>query len=190
MNTIAGKTNRVTKSLISLTVAGALTAGIVGPVQAATVTSRPVATQATAPVIDLNSDTGFNQLQQKLESLPQDLKNADPRTTPNYEQRLNDALGGTKIIGVKPAKAPSGSASTMVNWAGCALALGTVVVQYGVPVGKVIAWIKEARAIWGGVRGIITAIRAGDAAAKIGPEAVEVLEGILGIGGVVDNCFS
>lgn len=158
--------------------------------QATPAPSKLTTTAAATPVIDLNSKRGLEQLQLKLESLPEDLKNANPRTTPNYEQRLNQALGGVMVIGAGAAGASSGSASTMVNWLACTYELVSVVVQYGVPVGKIIGWIKDARRIWGGVRGIWAAIRSGNAAASIGPEAAEVLQGILGIGGVVNACFS
>ncbi|WP_143469478.1 hypothetical protein [Kytococcus aerolatus] len=64
-----------------------------------------------------------------------------------------------------------------------------VVATYGVPVFKVLDWIRKARKIWGGVTGIWRAIRSGPAAAEIGPEAAAVLEGILGYGSIKEHCF-
>lgn len=83
---------------------------------------------------------------------------------------------------------PPGEVAPAFNVAACAAAIAPLIIEYGIPVAKVVGWIRRARAIWGGVRGIWTAIRSGAAAAEIGEDAVKVLEGILGVGGVVSAC--
>lgn len=139
--------------------------------------------------INLSTDEGAEQLVTLLESLPEDLKNADPNTTKNYEERLNSALGGVKVVQKDRSLAgQSGELSTQVNWVACAASLAGVVVQYGVPVAKVVKWLKDGYKIFGGVKNLIKAIRSGAAAAEVGEDAAKVLEGILGIDGVVSAC--
>ncbi|CAQ02849.1 hypothetical protein ACR8AL_05540 [Clavibacter sepedonicus] len=148
-----------------------------------------------------------------LESLPEDLKQADPRTTPNYADRLDaeikarsgGAYEGSSVASDSPvlstalfARDSGGPrASTTgprielaVNWVACATDIVGLIVQYGVPVGKVIGWIKDARAIYGSVRAIAAAIRRGDFGVTEGEDAAQVLEGLLGIDGVIADCFT
>lgn len=73
---------------------------------------------------------------------------------------------------------------------GCIAAIAGLVAEYGLPVMKVIKWIRRAKEIWGGVSGIWTAIRSGVAATEIGEDGAKVLEAILGIEGVTSACFS
>lgn len=131
------------------------------------------------------SNAQFEHTISVLEKLPSDIKNANPKTTPNYEQRLNEAIN--KIEGSKNISS-RGNSTTYVNWLSCGASLAGVVVQYGVPVGKVLGWLKEGYKIYGGVKGLISAIRTGAAIAEIGEEGAKVLEGILGIDGVVKAC--
>ncbi|OCA93688.1 hypothetical protein ACU21_08785 [Actinobaculum suis] len=49
------------------------------------------------------SDAELTRILTALENLPEELKHADPRTTPNYEQRLSEALHGM-CIGGSPAR--------------------------------------------------------------------------------------
>lgn len=127
------------------------------------------------------TDAQLDDLLRRLESVPVDLKWADPRTTPNYAHRLDDALNGTVVNnGVQP----------YFNLPGCAYEIGLLVVQYGVPVGKVIGWIKSARKLYGGVKGIWRAMRNGMFMAQMGSEAQKIFEMILGIDGVMRQCFS
>ncbi|WP_178946205.1 hypothetical protein [Kocuria sp. TGY1127_2] len=135
---------------------------------------------ATAPSGQM-SEEQFQHTLRVLDQLPEDLKTADPKSTPNYEQRLTEAIN--QIEG-----AQAGGATTYVNWVSCGAALAGVVVQYGVPVAKVVKWLKDGYKIFGGIKGLITAIRSGAAAAEIGEDAVSVLEGILGVDGVVSAC--
>lgn len=73
---------------------------------------------------------------------------------------------------------------------GCTAAVAGLVAEYGLPVMKVIKWIRRADEIWGGVVGIKDAIVSGAAAAEIGEDAAKVLEAILGLEGVNSACFS
>ena len=73
---------------------------------------------------------------------------------------------------------------------GSIAAIAGLVAEYGLPVMKVIKWIRRAKEIWGGVSGIWTAIRSGVAATEIGEDGAKVLEAILGIEGVTSACFS
>ena len=49
----------------------------------------------------------------------------------------------------------------MFGWFSCAWAVGSFVLQYGLPIGDLYKWVKEAREVWGDVRGIMAAIRSG-----------------------------
>lgn len=145
-------------------------------------TGAAVAAQAPQPENQPRAtDKDLDVLLAKLESLPPHLRNADPATYPNYEAELRAHIDG------KPAT-NSDVAQPAFNAFACAAAIVPLIVEYGIPVGKVVGWIRRAREIWGGVRGIWAAIRSGAAAAEIGEDAVKVLEGILGVGGVVNAC--
>jgi hypothetical protein len=164
-------------------------------------------------VVSGTPDDQLAQMLALLESLPEDLKQADPKTTPGYADRLaaeinarrDGAIGGATAITGYPAVSPAlltgisasprASATDpqielVVNWVACATDIVGLIVQYGIPVGKVIGWIKDARAIYGSVRAIAAAIRRGDFGVTVGEDAAQVLEGLLGIDGVIADCFS
>lgn len=71
----------------------------------------------------------------------------------------------------------------------CVAQIAVVVVTYGVPATRVLKWLKEAKEIWGGVRGILVAIDSGVAATEIGGEAATLLQAILGVKDVKEACF-
>jgi hypothetical protein len=179
--------------------------------------SSAAAVDATAAV-DAHSNTitdaDLDGLIALLESLPADLQSADPRTTPDYEQRLARALDRaaeeqrlgptarqvtartTLLLGaarpataLTPASPLAPGARLAVDWWACTAAVAGAIVQYAVPVAKVVGWLREARALWGGVLGVLHAIRRGVAAIQIGEEGAQVLFNLLGVGGVVANCF-
>ncbi|XXM92587.1 hypothetical protein ACAD32_02411 [Clavibacter nebraskensis] len=164
-------------------------------------------------VVGGTSDDRLGQMLALLESLPEDLKQADPKTTPGYADRLaaeinarrGGAIGGATTTAGYPAVSTalftgtSASPRTSptdpqielaVNWVACATDIVGLIVQYGIPVGKVIGWIKDARAIYGSVRAIAAAIRRGDFGVTVGEDAAQELEGLLGIDGVIADCFS
>ena len=156
--------------------------------------SHPGGASATAleyqkPERYLTPDQQFDLILRKLESLPEHLKKANPKTYPNYEAEIRRYVGDTKLV-TQPSVVKKPGQSPQFNAWACAGSLAGFVVSTGIPVTKIIGWIKKARAIWGGVRGIMTAIRSGVAATEIGGEAATVLMEILGAGGVVQNCFN
>lgn len=155
------------------------------PTTTASTIATSVGTQADAHEI---SDAEFDALIKALESLPEDLKTADPSTTPNYEQRLNKALSDLEVDS-NAAALPFLVAKPAVNYLSCAYQIVSTVVQYGIPVAKVISWIKEAKAIFGSVKAIWAAIRGGSFTAQMGPEAAEIIKALLGLDGVIAACF-
>lgn len=130
----------------------------------------------TSPAL---SDAELDRLIQALDRVPENLRNANPRTTPNYEAQLSRALNGMSVRGI----------ATRASWWQCGAEVASVIAQYGLPVGKIVKWLKEARKIWGGVSGIWRAIKSGAAFAEIGEEGVQALEMILGFDGVISACF-
>lgn len=137
----------------------------------------------------LTPDQQFDLILSKLESLPQHLKEANPKTYPNYEKEIRKYVGDTKLLPPTVGTSEPRNPHLKFNGVACASSLAGFVVSTGIPVLKIIGWIKKARAIWGGVRGIMAAIKSGVAATEIGGEAATVLMEILGAQGVVNNCF-
>lgn len=141
---------------------------------------------APAPRLDASeimSEDELDLIERGLAELPEDLQNADPAEYPNFEAELESQLGATAALG-----AASGGATTASGWA-CAAAVASFVATNGIPVAKVIRWIRDARKIWGGVRGIWAAIKSGQAAAEIGEEAAGLLGELLSVPGIVETCF-
>jgi hypothetical protein len=180
-------------------------------------TSAPASTVDARAAVDASgtlTDADLDGLIALLDSLPADLQTADPRTTPDYAQRLARALDRaaeeqhlspaarqaaartTLLLGaarpaaaLTPASPLAPGAQLAVDWWACTAAVAGAIVQYAVPVAKVVGWLREARALWGGVLGVLHAIRRGVAAIQIGEEGAQVLFNLLGVGGVVANCF-
>jgi hypothetical protein len=179
--------------------------------------SSAAAVDATAAV-DAHSNTitdaDLDGLIALLESLPADLQSADPRTTPDYEQRLARALdraaeeqrlgpatasatAHTALLlrtarpttALSPASSPAPTAQLAVNWIVCGAAIAGFIAQYGLPVFKVVGWLRELRAIFGTVRGIVDALNRGTIPSDIPGEAVELLSSLLGVDHVVSACF-
>ena len=149
-----------------------------GPLGLPTGRTQRVTSRSLTWITSVDREVAFEAA---LAELPPELQEADPNTYPNYEEELKAHLSNSKST-------PPGEVSPQFNFAACAAAVAPLIIEYGIPVWKVIGWIRRARQIWGGVRGIWTAIRSGAAAAEIGEDAVKVLEGILGVGGVVSAC--
>ncbi|AWG00521.1 hypothetical protein DZF92_05795 [Clavibacter michiganensis subsp. insidiosus] len=174
--------------------------------------TTPATLLASAPAM---SDADLDGLVAVLDALPDDIKSADPRTTPDYGHRLSQAIDrvtasssvGTSTRSVTPDDALSligtgravhatdlrGSAPTArlaIDWIACGAAVAGVIAQYGLPVFKVVGWIREAREIYGSVRGIIEALSTGALAQEIPGEAAELITTLLGFDGVVAACFS
>jgi len=130
----------------------------------------------------------FDALVKTLEALPEDLKNADPLTTPDYNKKLSQALSDVsreqKLEGLA-----LGVALPAVNYLACGYEAVLLVAQYGIPIGKIIGWFREAKAIFKSVSGIWSAIRSGQFLAQMGPEAAELVKAALGLNGIVAACF-
>ena len=175
--TTGGITDR--RRFFTATFVGAATA--VTPLGATALAESPKPTTSNSASSPEMTDADLEAFYAALAQLPPKLQEANPNTYPNYEAELRAHLPNTQ-------SAPPGKVAPAFNVAACAAAIVPLIIEYGIPVAKVVGWIRRARAIWGGVRGIWTAIRSGAAAAEIGEDAVKVLEGILGVGGVVSAC--
>lgn len=143
---------------------------------------------AAPPVNAADPDAQLDNILTSLEALPEDLKNADPGTTTDYSTRLHKELDGLKVVDTGQSIQKDVAIQYGFGWQ-CFAEVAGVIVTYGLPVAKVIKWLRDARALYGGVEGIWWAIRTGMAAGEIGEEAVAVLEGLLGVGGVINTCF-
>lgn len=182
-------THSIWKKLTATAIAAILCTGIgissTGFADAATVSQTTVGSSisriSTAPTL---TDTQLNSLITRLEQLPEYVKQANPKDIPNYATKLDRFLAGGSFSD-GPLITTMGT-----NWPQCIFEIGLLVVQYGIPVFKVIKWFKEAKAIWGGVSGIWWAIQHGVAAAQMGADAATVLSGLLGTQGVINACFN
>lgn len=169
------------KVLLGIGTAGTLlTLGATTPATALTPTPQALMTE----------DQQLDLILKKLDSLPVHLKNANPKTYPNYEQEIKRHLGNTTTVVPSTISAQLGVALPQFNVGACIASLAGFVASTGIPVFKIIGWIRSARAIWGGFRGIWTAIRSGAAIREIGGEAATVLGELLGIGGIANSCFN
>ena len=144
---------------------------------------------AATPSLRDPRDAQLDDILARLEQLPEHLKNADPRTYPNYLQELEAHLAGVTVIAPIATQQGPRTASPQFSTWGCISSLAGIVASTGFPALKIIGWIKKARALYGGIKGIIYAIRIGQAAIEIGAEAAAVLGQITGVSSVVKNCF-
>ncbi len=133
------------------------------------------------------TDAEFDALIKTLDALPEDLKTADPLTTSDYNQKLSQALSDVSRE-QKLASLPLSVALPAVNYLACGYEAVLLVAQYGIPIGKIIGWFKEAKAIFKSVSGIWSAIRSGQFAAQMGPEAAERVKAARGLKGGVAAC--
>ena len=152
-------------------------------------TARPGNTMApakTAALTDAQKDQKLTDILNALEAVPDDLKNADPATTPNYKERLTVATIGITVV---EAPVATQAEAAQMGVGGCLLAVAVVIAEYGIPAAKVVSWIRKARSLYGAIDSIRTALIIGRAAGEIGEEAATVLMGILGLDSVVNACF-
>jgi hypothetical protein len=168
---------------IGLAMGTAAGAGAATVVQTPTAFASASRLAATATM----TDADFNALVSRLEQLPESVQQANPKTIPNYAGKLDNFLAGGSFSDARMNRAISPLGT---NWPNCIFQIGLLVVQYGIPVAKVVGWLKEAKAIWGGVTGIWKAIRSGWVAAKFGSQAGNILSAILGADGVIRACFN
>lgn len=126
------------------------------------------------------SDAEFEDALEILESLPEHIKNADPKTYPNYQEELRAEI--TKLeSGDHPIQ-------LQVNWVSCAGEIAFFIAQYGIPVVKVVGVMRKLYKAFGSVRGIISAIRDGRAFAYGDQDTVSAIESLFGIDSVVAAC--
>lgn len=133
-------------------------------------------------------DAQLDEIVRKLESLPEDLKAQDP-ATPGYEERLSKALNGATTLSPEAVQKATGIHVEARSTAGCLKELAVLAVTYGVPATKILKWIREARQLWGGVKGIINAVRSGVAATEMGGEAAALLGALTGYTAVKEACI-
>ncbi len=181
----AGLKNRIAVAMTAAIVCFGVGIGTTGVANAAEVETNTVysslITTTSKPSL---SDEELDFLIARLDQLPDNIKRANPKDIHNYATKLDHFLAGgsfSDVTGITPMG---------TNWPKCIFEIGMLVVQYGIPVAKVLKWLKEAKAIWGGVSGIWWAIRHGVAAAEMGSDAAKVLSGLLGTQGVIDACFN
>lgn len=175
----------------SLLISFTLSIGVIETANATTASDSSINSFISQNVYSRNSmmsDAELNRIISALDALPEHLKSANPSTTPNLEYELSKALNGMKV-GFSRQIYP-GTISTQGTWWQCTAEVASIIVQYGLPVGKVLKWLKDAREIWGGVSGIWRAIRSGAAFSEIGEDGVQILEMLLGFEGVASACFS
>ena len=120
----------------------------------ATVGVAAPAAQAQPPLTE-TPDQQLDRILQALESMPQHLKEADPKTYPNYEKAIEPYLKGLTTIAMRP---DGTGARPNFNFLQCVAALAGFVATSGFAALKIIGWIKIARMLWGGFKGIYDGI--------------------------------
>ena len=173
---------------------GSLTLATFGVVPASAVGSTASDARGSAAVVaqdspEMSSNT-FESLYYALDKLPEELKEADPATYPGYVQKLDQEL--SKIDPSLGAQGPGSSsvsgAMPSITWVSCGAAVAGAVAQYGIPVAKVIGWLKDAVKIYKSLKTVWELIRKGAPLTELGGEATDALAGILGIPGVIEAC--
>lgn len=168
----------------ALIAASAGTAAVIAP-SAFAKTENAAPPVNTAPA---DPDTQFDNIVKSLEALPEDLKNADPGTTTDYSTRLHKELDGLKVVDRGQNIQKDGAIQYGFGF-NCVMSVAGVILEYGIPVAKVISWIRKARVLYGGVEGILYDIQIGAVQAEVGEEAATILVGILGLDSVINACF-
>lgn len=138
------------------------------------------------------ADQQLDEVLRALEGLPEELKTGTSQSVENYESRLREALGGVKTpdpVAVREAAGETPGMQPFFDPIMCPIELAAFVLSVGIPVGRMIQYIRRAREIWGSVRGIWAAIRSGDAAGAIGADGVDLLTELLGSPSVAAACF-
>ncbi|WP_058235133.1 hypothetical protein [Devriesea agamarum] len=128
----------------------------------------------------------------RLDALPADLKKADPKSYPNYEEKLRAHLGDLKVVTPPQPRlfsTPLGNTVMVTNPVKCAFSVVSVVVKFGISVIKIIQWIVQAFKKYGGIKGVWEALRSGKLSIDFGKEAEKVLNEIMGIQQVVEACM-
>lgn len=145
---------------------------------------------STAPGAALTAeDEQFLKIISELDALPEDLKRQTPTQGGNYEAQLTAQLDGLKSVN---SVSTSDSAVPAFNWAACVWEVAKVIVQYGIPVVKVVGWLKQLWRMYRSVTAIIDALKDGRAFVEnpeITEEGAKIIEMLLGLEGVTNACF-
>ncbi|MDO4253295.1 MAG: hypothetical protein Q4C74_08680 [Rothia sp. (in: high G+C Gram-positive bacteria)] len=146
------------------------------------------ATPATAlqvPQSKMSAEQQYSLIIKKLDSVPARLKNADPKSYPNYQAEIAKYLGNTTTI----TSAPRG-VNASFDFIGCGIALIGLVKEFKHPLIKILGWLRKAKEIWGSVKEIWNAIKSGKAIKEIGAEAAKFIGGVLGFKDVAKKCLA
>lgn len=142
----------------------------------------------------------FDLTLKSLESVPLNLQQSIPANG-DYSQELSALLGGREILNgslVQMADHAANAGSTTVsvpagttlfsNPFGCAREVAWFIVQWGVPIFKVIGWFRKIRTFFSTWRAIRQGLRNGSIRNMIGAEGYRFIEAFLGFGSVLGAC--
>lgn len=162
---------------------------LLAPTAWASTTSGTSSSTPTRTATLTAEDEQFLRIVSELEALPEDLKQQTPVQGGDYEAQLTSKLDGLKTVN---SVSTNEGASPVFNWAACAWEVAKVIVQYGIPVGKIVGWLKQLWRLYRSVNEIIKALKDGRAFIEnpeITEEGAKVIEMLLGIDGVIGACF-
>ena len=127
----------------------------------------------------------------------------NPRDYGYDTEKVNSTLDHTTSKSDKPDRAvakldtldgSTSKAEPAFDLWGCIAAVAALVAEYGLPVMKVIGWIRKGKELYGSVAGLARAIKSGqifkDPVEDIGEDGAKLLEALLGLDGVKTACFS
>lgn len=144
------------------------------------------AAQAQPPMAE-TPDEQLDRILKALEAMPEHLKQADPKTYPDYEKAIEPYLEGLTTV-VTPSD--GSGANPDFHFVNCVASISGFIATNGFPALRIISWIQTSIKLWGGVNGIRLALKTGEAAIAIGPDAATILSSLLGIQGIIKWCFS
>ncbi|MFT2752446.1 hypothetical protein [Clavibacter sp. Sh2088] len=118
--------------------------------------TAPAISRASTPAM---TDADLDGLVAVLDALPDDIKSADPRTTPDYEHRLGQAIdrvtassridtsmrsstpddalspiGTGRAVHAADLRSAAPTVRLAIDWIACGAAVAGVIAQYGLPV--------------------------------------------------------
>ena len=115
--------------------------------------------------------------------------NSKPDHTSNKSGKSDRAVAKMDTLDDSTSKA-----EPVFDLWGCIAAVAALVAEYGLPVMKVIGWIRKGKELYGSVAGLVRAIKSGkifkDPVEDISEDGAKLLEALLGLDGVKTACFS
>lgn len=189
MHALINNRQKVMTSLVSLMVAGAMTAGLAGPAQAAHVNTETAETSASAVSQASQDDTQLRELTAGLSyimSIPDSvLRQGDAATQEWVKNHPAPQSSGMKVNG--------GEVGTYASVLGCSGAIATVIASTAFPAAKILKikkLVKElggvaeaAKLFWGASFSYEKVKALGGAAAALAGE-------LIGITQIKEQCFS